>query len=509
MKIILSNVLYIPTNLTDHLGIGSIAAYLRQAHYDVTLDCINLDEIESQQFLERYDGYDVCGFTLYSLNANLVYTIAEMLKEKYPALLVCVGGYLSTICYEQILRDCASIDFAVLGDGEANLLAVVRCIEEGDDLSDLPHIVTREDVIEKTPSVIDIKTLPHAARDNLTLSLTMGNTIAQVSGSRGCCAHCSFCSANCYAPKWRGRSVEDIYDEICNLHRTYGIRCFMFNDASLEDPGEMGRERLSRLCDLLLDTPEQFAFRCFFRSESFSSKDAGLIRKLRSAGFVQAFLGFEAGNEQDLKTYGKRSDVANNQEAMDLFTQCGVDVLIGFIMFNPYSDRETLRANYEFLARNSSCCYGNYVSKIELDFGTALYKKLMRDGLIKQSFDYTHPYEYEYRDVYVRAIDEWIKDLDGWDEVMMADSQFNASLQIVNNVKALCPLQSECDIRKFYHIRAQVAVLLADFFQWIFIEHDLSRAQGGWPRFRDEIMGRYEAGKRLSMRMLVNYKLLL
>lgn len=505
MKTILTNILYFPSSQTENLGLGSIAAYLRKNNHEVILNCIHSEDIKNGEYIKLFQECGLCGFTIYSMNAELVFTVANGLKKAYPKISICVGGFLATICAKQILKDCPSIDFIVLGDGEQSMLDAVVCLKTGGDLSLLPHVVTRYDTTEKKADVIDITELTPPARDNMIHSLRYGNTIAQISGSRGCCAHCTFCSANYYAPKWRGRPVEAIYKEICSINKKYGIKCFMFNDASLEDPGNLGIQRLHELCDRLIAGENHFAFRCFFRGDSLTNQN-DLLKKLRKAGFVQTFVGLEAANEKDLVIYGKKATVAQNKISIQLFRQNDIDVLIGFIMLNPYSTRESIRTNYLFLRDIRAFSYGNYISRIELDYDTVLYNRMLLDDLIKETYDYKHPFEYRFCDEYVDRTNAFLQGLDGVSDIMSADFEFNAAMQIVNNLKAICPHKSADDRRKFLMIREKISDELANYFSLVYLQQDLERALQEWPGFVHRITELYAAAKRISMRLIIHNK---
>lgn len=505
MKTILTNILYFPSSQTENLGLGSISAYLRENNRDVVLNCIHAGHIESGEYIRLYKECDLCGFTIFTMNAELVFTVAHALKKAYSHIRICVGGYLATICYKQIMKECSAIDYILLGDGEQSMLDIVKCLEKNESLSYLPHVVTRCDTEEKTADVIDITKIPPPARDNMIYSLQHGNTIAQISGSRGCCAHCTFCSANYYAPKWRGRPIIDIYNEICGINKKYGVKCFMFNDASFEDPGNLGIERLDELCDKLIAGEHRFAFRCFFRGDSLINH-ADLLKKLRRAGFVQVFIGLEAANETDLLVYGKKATIEQNKTSLQLFRQYDIDVLIGFIMLNPYSTRESLRTNYLFLRDCHAFSYGNYVSRIELDYNTVLYNRLLCDGLLKDTYDYKHPFEYKFRDAYADRVNAFLQGQDEVGDIMSYDFDFNASMQVVNNLKAICPHESANERHKFLTIREKISEELAHYFDFIYLQQDLERAHKEWPGFVRRINELYAAAKRVSMQLIIHHK---
>jgi radical SAM superfamily enzyme YgiQ (UPF0313 family) len=437
------------------------------------------------------------------MNARFVYQAAEIIKKENPNVTVVVGGHLATLCYDAVLEDCSVIDAVILGEGEEVFLKLVQSMERGEDISRLEHVVTRECREVKTPAVIDIRGIPYPARDNLELSLQKGNTIAQITASRGCCASCSFCSANCFTKKWRGRELEDVFNEIVMLYEKYKIRCFAFNDASLEDPGSLGKERLKKLGNLMLKYPVKFAFRCFFRSESFNEKDRELILFLKEAGLAQVFIGFEAANEMDLQFYGKLSIRENNVKAIKLFEEAGIAVLIGFIMLNPYSTLERLNPNYYFLKENVSYTYGNYISRIELDYNTKMYHELSKSGLLKPEYSYINPFSYIFQDKKVQAISDFLEEKSTNTNILDCDGDYTGFVQVFNNLNALYPEVAKAYVSKFNEIKANIAKELADYFYIVYIEYDLDKARGQWDEFYAKITNLYNKAKVLTVNMTV------
>lgn len=504
MKIALVNVFYTKVNLTDHIGLGSITAYLRKNNVDVDLKFLEPDLINEDTIKEEYLSYDVYGFSLFTMNAKFVYEISSIIKKYNPKALIFAGGHLATIVPDFVLRDCPSIDFIVLGDGEYTTLDVIRQIERHEDLSSLPHVKTRNDTYEKKADVININELPFPARDNLLLSLKKGNAIAQISASRGCCSNCSFCSANCYYKKWRGRETEQVFQEIVHLNKNYNIRNFMFTDASLEDPGIEGKKRLRRLCNKLIEYPQKLAFRCFLRSETFSYGDIELIQLMRAAGFSQVFIGFESANDDDLRFYGKAAKASDNGRTIELFRKCDIEIILGFIMLNPISTPESVSQNYEFLKKYNSYTYGNYISKIELDYNTDMYKELKELDLLKSEYNYLNPFAYTYKNTTIRQISDFLNKKNNESSIMDCDGDYTAFVQIFNNLKILYPELARGYIEKFNHIKMEISEKLAEYFKIIYIDFDLEKAEKEWDSFYPFMISLYNKAKFLTISMIRN-----
>ncbi len=91
----------------------------------------------------------------------------------------------------------------------------------------------------------------------------------------------------------------------------------------------------------------------------------------------------ESGNNSSLKRLNKMTTVAQNEQAIKILRKYGIEPNIGFIMFEPDSNLEEIRINFEFLQRNNllqnPAITANvlYHNQIVLR-GTAAYHKLLQ-----------------------------------------------------------------------------------------------------------------------------------
>ena len=67
--------------------------------------------------------------------------------------------------------------------------------------------------------------------------------------SRGCPYHCVFCSVHTVmGRKWRGRSPENVVDEIEQLVHTYRIKQIDFGDDNMT----LDKRRMETICNLIV-----------------------------------------------------------------------------------------------------------------------------------------------------------------------------------------------------------------------------------------------------------------
>ncbi len=164
----------------------------------------------------------------------------------------------------------------------------------------------------RSESVKDLDDIPFPARDLLPMDTyiryntggeasedgSKSNRYACVITSRQCPFSCTFCSSHpVFGRGWRGRSAENVLQEIEELYRLYKITHIQF----LEDNFSFNRERLIRILDGLIafnkkiDRPISYNASGATRVDSL---DEEIIVKMRDANFVSLSLPVEHGDQK-------------------------------------------------------------------------------------------------------------------------------------------------------------------------------------------------------------------
>lgn len=372
----------------ENIGIGRITAFLTKNNKEVVTTYFNKKDTIEEGF-EKVDlNCKIYGFSMYNSNVTFFIPIINKIKKINPDAIVFVGSKYATTYYEDILENAEfqDVDFVVLGDGEYSILNLVQCIEDGEDINEFvknhPNIAAKAYVTDKVPAALDINMLPYPDRTWLKENKYIG---AYICDCHGCTGKCSFCAFANYHRKWNGRSASDLYDEILEVHNECHINYFIFTGGSFEDPGELGKKKIEELCNLLSEIPNKFTFKYFLRADTFkeTEKDIRLLNLMKKSGFNVPLVGIESGNDEDLKLYNKKATVKDNLLTLKLLNDADIYTGgFGFIMFNPYSDFNRLKANYEFLSQNGASYIRMYTSKLFLNKNTSIYHKISADGLL-------------------------------------------------------------------------------------------------------------------------------
>ncbi len=264
-----------------------------------------------------------------------------------------------TFAFKDLLTEYPFIDSITIGEPEETFLELADAVvnNRGDStLSTINGLAFNgsdsktDDIVRNRPrtpsSTLD--TLPSPFRNDYELKKKKGIS-TYILASRGCYGKCTFCYLdNFYGDEsqWRGRSPENIFNEISDIYEKYGERHFYFADANFFGPGRKGKERASELANLLVENSIniKFGIECRVNDVEGPTIDA-LVR----SGLTDVFLGVESGSQRSLNKFRKFTTVEENKSAIYTLRKYGIEPNYGFIMFEPDSTLADVRANFEFL----------------------------------------------------------------------------------------------------------------------------------------------------------------
>ncbi|MDD3306402.1 MAG: radical SAM protein [Acetobacterium sp.] len=400
--------------LSACLNSGYIGGMLAANNIDVTivdgyLEQLNYSDIEEQ----------IAALTPTILGIHLVYhwednktfyQFIEHVKQTYDIAYVCVYGFYPTFAYEEILNRCPAIDGALLGEAELTFLKLAE------NFPTIPSAgiavrTTNGIVATRGEVIIDVDSLPFPQRNPSSYSFGEVN----ISGSRGCYGGCTFCYINPYYGDskrlWRGRSPENIIAEIDAVMQETDIRYFYFTDPNFYGPGRAGKERVLKLARLLKERHLHFGIEA--RANDI---EAETIKALTGAGLKHILIGLESGRDEALKRLNKLTTVADNEKALQILRQYGLEPSVGFIMFEPDSTLEDLKVNFDFLKRNA------LLDKLEISVnvlyhhmiilqGSSSYKALQEQGRLNISVHSTYEADTDYRSPQVAMLAGMMRDM--------------------------------------------------------------------------------------------------
>jgi anaerobic magnesium-protoporphyrin IX monomethyl ester cyclase len=397
----------------EHLGVAYMAAVLRQVGFTVEIrEVEHTAHDEALAALQAFGPSLIC-FTLMSLNLSTCVSLCQRLREALPEATIACGGPAGTFAGADVLRNNPYADVVAVGEGEPTILDLAQRLCLRAPLDDCPGISYRDQtgLIHTNPArplIHDLEVLPFPARDQLERHDNRLEYV-RVSTSRGCVAHCTFCSAphlknRVQAGKpWRGRSPEHIVEEVAQLVARYNFRTFDFVDSTFEDPdgGRVGKKRVREIASGILDRGLDIYYNVCMRAENWKDtpEDNDLMDLLVRSGLEKVNVGIESGVPDELVLWEKRATVEDNVTIIRMLREHGIYLAMGFIPFHPYATLETLVQNAAFLRDNSGHNLRRMTERLEIYPGTKIVARMEQDGLLHESYATTlDPYGYGFKD---------------------------------------------------------------------------------------------------------------
>ncbi len=343
------------TPLSSCLLSGYAAGMLARKGHDVEIVEGYLNKLSYEAILNIVDAMkpDILAVHLvyHWQKDNALFNFLDTIKRGGQVSSVTAFGFYATISYANILKDYHTVDSIIVGEPERPFADLADAAAFNNYTPCIPGLAIRDGFggirLQAPDPIADLNSLPFPVRTSAMNRLSEVNLL----GSRGCYGKCTFCYINSFygfGNPWRGRSPENIADEIDSIIDVQGLRDFYFTDPNFFGPGQMGQDRALRIACLL--KPKNIRFGIEGRVNDIRDET---IDALVDAGLHHILVGLESGKDESLKRMNKMTTVAQNENALAILRKHGVEPNVGFIMFEPDSSPDDLRINLEFLKRNN------------------------------------------------------------------------------------------------------------------------------------------------------------
>jgi radical SAM superfamily enzyme YgiQ (UPF0313 family) len=340
----------------SNLGVGYLAATLRKAGYSVEIFDYECDREDILAAALKSNPILV-GFSLiFQSYVSQFGALMRYLRDNEVTCHFCIGGHFPSLSYERTIDLLPELDSVVRFEGEITLLELVDCLCAGRDWRVIQGIAYRESsgvkATEMRPLVHDLDDLPYPER-RFNVNAVLGRHATPLLASRGCARTCSFCSIHMFYRTAPGKVVRtrkpvEVAKEMRFLLDEHGISIFLFQDDDFPLFGpawkRWTREFLAELHRYGLPGSAVWKINC--RADAV---DPELFLEMRRAGLHMVYMGLESGTEEGLKTLHKQITVEQNLRAVELLKNLGVRFEFGFMLLDPSSTFESVRANLEFL----------------------------------------------------------------------------------------------------------------------------------------------------------------
>lgn len=345
------------TPLSSCLLSGYISSMLKSRGfhteiYDAFLSRDSFRECSKKLETLRFDILGVNAVYLWEKTDEL-FLFLHNFTENHKQLPVILYGFFPTFSYREILQRYPFIDCIIRGEPEETFADIAADHAQYGSIAfeKIPGLAFRENgevKVTGSRALTDpLDVLPFPDRSELFLKKIGGNILA----SRGCYGNCVFCCINNFYGEgccWRGRSPGNIAQEIELIIPRLPEPYIYFVDANFFGTGAEGRTRSVAIFESIKNRPQlEFGIEC-----RCNDLDEEMVSLMVSAGLRHVFLGIESASPASLKRMRKGIDRKKSEEAVKLLKSHGIEPNPGFIMFEPDSTLEDVRANFEFLKAN-------------------------------------------------------------------------------------------------------------------------------------------------------------
>ncbi|MDD5133554.1 MAG: radical SAM protein [Candidatus Nanoarchaeia archaeon] len=313
------------------IGLGYLAGFLeREGHQVKIMDIANegyhnvkengdfvtygLDDEEVKKRINEFKP-DVAGVScIFSTQAENAAHTLKLVKDVDEEIITLTGGSHPTYALEDMLK-LDSLDFVILGEGELPTLQLMKELNNGGNVSNIGGLAFKgsdEIIVNRNLQYVkDLDSLPLPAWHLLDMEqyfkinmpqnpYPQGKRVAQLVTSRGCTARCIFCTTtNFWGNHYRGRSAENVIEEIRGLKENYNIDEIQITDDNIT----LNRKRAAKIFDGMKDYGLKW---CAPQGIAIWALDENLLEKMKASGCYQLTFAVESGNQYVLDNIVKK-----------------------------------------------------------------------------------------------------------------------------------------------------------------------------------------------------------
>jgi len=372
------------------LGLMYLSSYLKNSGYQISIldqAALNYSNNDVIRWIKKKDP-DVLGFSIICSSFENAKYLSKELKAWNSDLKIVYGNYLATFYARKILENYDYVDICVRGEGELTFKELLTNLELDKSLNNVDGLTFRinNKIKEtKTRRLIDNldllpfpnrKLIPNIYVNRIGKIDISSRKFTTIISSRGCPYSCSFCGCSAFSQgTWRTRSVDNIFDEICELNNQ-GFRELLFVD----DNFTLSKKRVIELCNKLIKENLDIALICDGRVNN-SSID--LLRIMKRANFEILMLGIESSSQRILNYYNKRITPEMSKIAVKNARKAGFKFIIASFMIGALDETYSEAINTL-----------KFMTELDIDFphiiftralpGTNLFNMLIQNKLINE-----------------------------------------------------------------------------------------------------------------------------
>lgn len=316
------------------LGIIYLGAILRQAGCDVV--CCDERVCTTAEVDNYIDQAEILGLSALTPHVNRAIRYAQKAKAKNPDVITVMGGPHATVDVDTFL-DSGAMDYVIGGEAEDSIVDFMRAIEVGEDLLvKVPGIAfdkadgTRH-TMPQPPLIKDLDRIPFPAWEMLPFERYAAmnkERLFYIFTSRGCPFRCIFCQKELTGRGFRTRTVDNILDELQEIHDKYQPGNVLFIDELFT----CQKKRVYDLCEGIIKRGLKLNMSCETRVDMI---DYDMARTMKKAGFNRMYFGVESVSQRSLDTLVKDYKAEKVVECLKMIRRAGIWSKVFLIIGTP------------------------------------------------------------------------------------------------------------------------------------------------------------------------------
>jgi len=400
------------------IGIAYVAAVLEKQHTVSIIDAPtegwkNLEQIHetnyrmglaNQEIADRIKRWspDIVEINIpFSGWSKAAFEVASVAKDVDRDIITVLDGLHPSARPVECLSN-PDIDFVVRGEPEYTMLELVGALEQGitEDLKKIEGIGFVKNgktvITPPRPEIQDLDALPFPARHLLPMDIyfeaikenpirgEISKRYTIIITSRGCPHRCIFCSNHIVMGKtWRGRSPENVVDELEQIVNTYSIKQIDFFDENMT----LIKKRVEDICDLIMERGLDIDW-YVPNGVRADTLDEELLRKMSAAGCKEIRVAPESGVQRVVDEIIKKNlNLEDVEKAVVLAKKVGMKIgvflMLGLIGETKEDIKETIKYAYKLKKLGADHFQFSIATPL---YGTELYEQAKRGGYLRENF---------------------------------------------------------------------------------------------------------------------------
>jgi magnesium-protoporphyrin IX monomethyl ester (oxidative) cyclase len=332
----------IPVAVSDLTEICYLAAMVEEEVDSVAIPCHPYDPDLYRNFSAHLKARpaNLVGISSMTGAFNNALRLAEIAKKS--GAFVVMGGYHPSALPRDTLKS-PWIDAVIIGEGE-NTFRELVINGPGKEIQGLAYKDNGSVVItEPRPLNRDLDSFPHPARHLRPVRFGEAGSAYSfdtIYTSRGCPRTCTFCANDTVHKRWRGRSPENVLEELGSLHNPKRKKFLKIWDANFL----LKLKRAERICDLMIEGGLTHFVLWTEASVGDIIRAEPIMDKLYGVGLRAVNLGIESPNAETLRQMNKKQTTNDAAKAVGILKNHGIEPNGYFIIGHHHESVEDTRA---------------------------------------------------------------------------------------------------------------------------------------------------------------------